>query len=470
MKRRIFLKTLPLASTLPSLMACAKDDAPVLPEGYDPSVEQPAAMVAAAKTGSVIVIGAGASGLYAAWLLKQKGLTVSVLEAATTHGGRIKTLTGFADFPIELGAEEIHGSQSEWYKMVQAAGGRFRTTAETDYYLLDGALKTEDQIAADADVKKAFAFISSAGSYKDAADKTVATHATAQGIAARTTHFVNAQIGNENGTSNTRLSIKGFAEQEALWTAGDDSYFVANKSLLSCLEGTISQVLPLIKYNVQIKKVDYSGTTVTITDQAGKTYSADKIIVSIPLSILRQNSLQFTPTLPTWKTNSFQKIGMGAGMKIILKFSTRFWAADLGSLFGDGNVPEYWFTSNGRGTTPTLTAFVMGEKADTLSALTPAAAVQSVVAELDRFYGNAAASRALTGSHIEDWNKNPFIGGAYSFPVGGGGILQRSQLQRSVDKKIYWAGEATHNKGHSGTVHGAIETGTWAANALYNAL
>jgi monoamine oxidase len=471
MKRRLFLKTFPIITALPTFYACSKgSDDPVFPEGYDPSVEKPATMVSTAKTGSVIVIGAGAAGLYAGWLLKQKGLTVTILEAASTHGGRLKALTNFADFPIELGAEEIHGKSSEWYKIVQASGAKLTAKTTTDYYLLDSQLKTEDQISGDADVKKAKIFIDAARKYKETADKTVAEYAITQGITNRTQHFVNAQISNEFGTSSSRLSIKGITEEDSLWTAGNDNVSVANKSLLACLETRISDVLPLVKYNVQVQKVDYSNASVVVTDQTGKTYTASKAIITTPLSILRKNSLQFTPTLPTWKTDSFNKIGMGAGMKIILKFSTRFWATDLGSLFGDGFVPEYWFTSNGRGTTPILAAFIMGENAEKLSALTSATAVQSVVSELDRFYGNTLASRNLVGSHIEDWGKNALIGGAYSFPIVGGGIIQRSNVQRSVDKKIYWAGEAAHNKGHSGTVHGAIETGIWAANALYNGL
>jgi monoamine oxidase len=171
--------------------------------------------------------------------------------------------------------------------------------------------------------------------------------------------------------------------------------------------------------------------------------------------------------LPTSKTDSFNKIGFGAGLKIILKFSQAFWATDLGSLYGEV-VPEYWFTSKGRGATNVLTAFVMGEKAEMLSAQ-GTAAVQTVVAELDKLYGNTVASRTLMASHIEDWSKNSFIRGAYSYPIVGGGIVQRQMLQKSVDKKLFWAGEATHSKGHSGTVHGAIESGIWAANAVFNA-
>ena len=65
--------------------------------------------------GSVAIIGAGAAGLYAAHLLSKRGIPVKVFEASDRIGGRIKPLTGFASFPIELGAEEIHGDNSVLY-------------------------------------------------------------------------------------------------------------------------------------------------------------------------------------------------------------------------------------------------------------------------------------------------------------------------------------------------------------------
>jgi monoamine oxidase len=464
MKRRLFIQSLPVFSALPSVLACEKDT-PTNPD-YDPSVETPDAMGTGTKTGSVIVVGAGAAGLYAGWLLQQKGLQVQILEAAATHGGRLRPLSNFADFSVELGAEEIHGSKSEFYRIAQAANARFGAKSDEDYYSLDGLLRSESQIANDADVKKAVAFVDNARDYAGT-DQTVLAHQKAQGVADRTAHFVNAQIGNEYGTSNNRLSIKGIAEEDNLWSAGDDNFLVTNKSLLSCLESRVSAVLPLVKLNVEVQKIDYTNDLIVLTDQNNRTYSAQKIIIATPLSILKENRIRFTPTLPTSKTDSFNKIGFGAGLKIILKFSQAFWATDLGSLYGEV-VPEYWFTSKGRGATNVLTAFVMGEKAEMLSAQ-GTAAVQTVVAELDKLYGNTVASRTLMASHIEDWSKNSFIRGAYSYPIVGGGIVQRQMLQKSVDKKLFWAGEATHSKGHSGTVHGAIESGIWAANAVFNA-
>lgn len=57
----------------------------------------------------VVIVGAGAAGLYGGYLLRQLGADVTVLEASGQPGGRIRTLQGFADYPIELGAEFING-------------------------------------------------------------------------------------------------------------------------------------------------------------------------------------------------------------------------------------------------------------------------------------------------------------------------------------------------------------------------
>jgi hypothetical protein len=73
-----------------SLTSCRKDDEP-----------------SGSFKGKVIIIGAGAGGLSAGYLLQQKGIDIEILEASSCYGGRIKVNTSFADFPIPLGAEWI---------------------------------------------------------------------------------------------------------------------------------------------------------------------------------------------------------------------------------------------------------------------------------------------------------------------------------------------------------------------------
>ena len=58
---------------------------------------------------SIIIIGAGASGLLAAHRLSAAGYRVTVVEAAAIPGGRILTLREGFTVDVEAGAEFIHG-------------------------------------------------------------------------------------------------------------------------------------------------------------------------------------------------------------------------------------------------------------------------------------------------------------------------------------------------------------------------
>ena len=59
--------------------------------------------------GTVMIIGAGAAGLYAGYILKSKGIDFKILEASNTIGGRMGKLNGFADYTIDTGAQWLHG-------------------------------------------------------------------------------------------------------------------------------------------------------------------------------------------------------------------------------------------------------------------------------------------------------------------------------------------------------------------------
>ena len=72
-------------------------------------------------SGKVIIIGAGAGGLSAGYLLQQEGIDFEILEASSTYGGRMKINTDFADFPIPLGAEWLETGTSVFQKIVNDA-------------------------------------------------------------------------------------------------------------------------------------------------------------------------------------------------------------------------------------------------------------------------------------------------------------------------------------------------------------
>ncbi|OSZ82618.1 hypothetical protein CAP35_04955 [Chitinophagaceae bacterium IBVUCB1] len=417
--------------------------------------------------GKVIVIGAGIAGIYAAKQLMNLGIDVTVLEASGRTGGRIMGLEGFADFEIELGAEEVHGKKSEWYNIVSGTPGiTFNSASSEDYFYIANVLKSETGWAGNNVLTQAKNFESTARNYSGT-DKTVQQQATAQGINPDGFEIINAYLGNEYGTSNNVLSIKGITEEDQLWESGDDNYTLKTGSYTQVLKHHFADVISKVKLNHPVTQINYSGNTVQVTAN-GNSFETDRVIITVPLAVLQHNSIQFRPQLPEAKRNAISKIGMGAGMKIILKFNDRFWAADTGTIIGGPKSAMYWTPGFGKSTAALLTAFVMGEKAQYLSSLGDGA-TNVLLAELDQMYGNNAASKAFTNAHIMDWGKEPYIRGAYSYPIVGGGISQRKELATAIDNKLFFAGEATHTAGHSATVHGALETAIRAVNEITNA-
>lgn len=145
MTRKEFIKIsgllgigLPLQVTLPS---CSKED-DTLPNDIN----------------KVIIIGAGAAGLSAAYLLNQQGIEVQVLEASSNYGGRMKRTLDFTDFPIPLGAEWLHIEKSIFEEIVNDASVQVDVNTrlynpDVDYGLYDGEQVSLEYLGFEMDQK-----------------------------------------------------------------------------------------------------------------------------------------------------------------------------------------------------------------------------------------------------------------------------------------------------------------------------
>ncbi|GGI57722.1 flavin monoamine oxidase family protein [Winogradskyella haliclonae] len=108
--------------------------------------------------GKVLIIGAGAAGLTAGYLLNQKGIEFQILEASSVYGGRMKINTEFVDFPIPLGAEWLHVERGIFDEIINNSS--VQNTIETtpydpdnDYALFEGQQVSLGDLGFDIDQK-----------------------------------------------------------------------------------------------------------------------------------------------------------------------------------------------------------------------------------------------------------------------------------------------------------------------------
>jgi monoamine oxidase len=460
MDRRELLRQLllgvPISILLPSLIQSCKEDTVLGDIKFN---------------GKVLIIGAGAAGIYAAHLLMHYGIEVEILEANSKAGGRIQANTTFSDLPIELGAEEIHGNRSVLFDLANHyAANRILKDNGTDYFWLVNQLRTENYLREAADLagegETMFQIIDSLGTYPDG-NQTVSEYLVEFPLDSRFFNIANALIGNEYGANNDLLGMLALKEVEALYSSGSESFKFKTGSYWQLFESAFSDALSKVKLSNVVQSINYEGTQIDVTTTSGEIYSADRIIVTVPLAMLKQNSIAFNPPLPTQKLLAISNVEMGQGLKIFLKFSNEFWAGDTSSIIGGATIPEYWVTHAGTDSNQfVLTAFVMGTKAEELALLSDQQLANLLIAELSSFYPLGNVSGKYTGQIlVKNWKDEPFIGGAYSYPsLNGAG--QRESLAASVEGKVFFAGEATNLNGHIGTVHGAMESSYLAVNEI----
>ncbi|MBK8442203.1 MAG: FAD-dependent oxidoreductase [Sphingobacteriales bacterium] len=454
----------------------------------------PSRLLAAPQTtssqccGHFIVIGAGVAGLYAAYRIVQAGGTVTVLEASDRHGGRVRHINGFGNFPVELGAEFVHGNGNQngnppsfLYKDINTYNSSWlKSVGQQDtLYTIDNTTVWDSETD-DPDILQVWEIIDAVWNYSGP-DITVAEYLqNVWNIAPghRTWHFYETYIGAEHGTSLDQLSMRGYAAQDYLWLTGTNDY-VLDAAYLNILDTLyFNNILSNIQYNKQVVAVNYSSDGVVVTDQNGANYVGNAAVVAVPLTILQDGDISFTPALPSNKTAAINGIGMGAGMKIWLKFSSAFWnTAQMFDVLCKSNTTLAWASGKLKtgATNNILNCFIMGERAEYMSAQ-GSNAINIALAELNSIFGGNVASNNYVDGIIMDWWQEPFIRGAYSYPIAGTypssapptGTSKRQILAQAVSNKLFFAGEATNNN-HPSTVHGALESGARVALEICNA-
>lgn len=295
-----------------------------------------------------------------------------------------------------------------------------------------------------------------------------------------------------------------------------------------------------VQLNTGVRKITVTKNCCKIltyqTDHANSPYTeitADAVLCTLPLGILKdsavasyrfsvdptnieqQKTIQkgyqpviFSPPLPKWKTQAFEKLGCGNLNKILLHFDKSFWDNEL-HLFG---VVNHKAISRGEfflfwhyGRTPTLTGLMSGEAADMMEKLPDVEVLERCLDVLRSIYGNANVP-APRDYVVTRWRKDPWARGAWSFmQTGTSGddyddcaepvLLDHSNEAQFKDTKItqivpgdretssnpfakrlkindeiprlFFAGEHT-TRHHFASAHGAVLTGLREAARIAN--
>lgn len=465
MKRRKALKKLGVGISAglllpPWLSACdPKDPSPLIP--YD---------------GVVGIIGAGAAGLQVADFLKAQGIAVKIFEASDYVGGRVRSIRQFqdsplqTDFPVELGADRVLGSDSEFGELVKIVGpSTVDVLAATEpAYFLDNAFTTLTEAELDSDFSAAVNFYNNIAAYTGA-NVSVQNAIQSAGLSSRVYEILNAWIGNPSGTGNSRLSMLATAEGKSLITHDSNISTLKSNPMQDTLTSRFSNVMDDILYNTPITSVNYSGELIELQDQGGENYVVNKLVVAVPISILKANSITFNPGLPSTKTSALSQMGMDASIRVVMDFKQNFWGDQLSFLHGGEVCPEYFSTGVNRSAyNKTLSMTIAGPKAEQLSPL-GANMIPVLLDELDSIFDGAATANVRRDdedniiSVIQDWTKEPYIQGGSSYNKLGGTNADREALATPINDLIFFAGEATDITGQYGTVSGALVSGKRAA-------
>lgn len=431
----------------------------------------PAALLARplpAQTGrKVMVIGAGIAGLAAARDLADAGADVTVIEARDRIGGRLWTSRLWPDLPVDLGASWIHGAHGNPVsELADAAGaGRVETSYDRSLSLGPDGQEADLGDTTSADLV-AEARARAEGLDRDQSLARAITTSPGWGQADAATrrklrHHVNATYEQEYAGDWTQASAwyvdagKEYGGSDVLFPGGYDQ-----------ITDHLARGLT-IRLGLTVTALGPTATGVSLTLADGSTLTADRAIVTLPLGVLQSGAVRFSEPLAPARLQAIDRLGMGLLNKCWLRFERVAWDDSVDWIEWLGPDSAMWaqWVSLARATgAPVLCAFHAASRAQMVEALDDAGTLALAHEALRAMFGSAFP--APLAAQVTRWSRDPFALGSYSFHATGSTPADRDALGGTDwDNRLAFAGEAA-SADHPGTVHGALQSGRKAAQAI----
>lgn len=319
-------------------------------------------MAVAGADERIAVVGAGMAGITAAGLLRDAGYDVVVIEARKRVGGRIATVSDPDwPFPIELGPSFVRNSTASRLDEDLARAGvtTLPVPSGTETRTPAGDIVPVPTVGPDAvaeaiawaatqpqDVSVALALVESGASdLSDTPGETGVSevdwldHAVVgevQQLSGAEVGLVSAWFPPQAGTGD------GTAEDGT----AEDGTWQGDRIVLGGYSTVVSEAaadLDLLASSA-VRRIAYTDEGVSLRLETGESLGADRVIVTVPLGVLKTDALEFAPPLPFEHRGAIAALGMGVLDKVWLRFPEPFWDTDvtLWSVVGGDSGFQDW--------------------------------------------------------------------------------------------------------------------------------
>ena len=443
----------------------------------------------AATAPRVVVVGAGFAGLTAAYrIYKLKGWVPAVYEAQTRVGGRARTIrTGSGGQYTEAGPSGISSNEPAIKNLVSELGlgalvdTFLNSTTSNELYFFGGAkipwkslatgvTAVNNQFAADwVKIGRTIPTYASSNAWAKTKDaQSLASYIDAATSDRNARSYLKAMFGQEyGGPAELTSSLHGILEEGNFWGAEsgyDERYAVpgGNDTLATALAahlpvGTVrmGQQLTAIRLNTD--------KTYTLTFASGATKAdvvADRIVLAIPLSILR--TVDYSRAgFSAVKTLVIQNEPMGTNAKLNIQFNGRPWAdqKQSGDSSSDTVTGATWQAAY-QAKTPAWLLALNNQNYGAAAAhgLASAAVIAQTNTVIDKLWTGASAKEIPGQFYLDNWPADPWVKGSYAY-YGLSGFTTFGGAEAGREGSVHFAGEHTAPYTKRGTMDGAVQSG-----------
>lgn len=418
---------------------------------------------ASQPTTSVLVLGAGLSGLYTALLLEAKGLSVTVLEARDRVGGRVHTLNDVPGKP-EAGGQSF----SEKYRRFLALAERLQVPLEPsigldkEMLLYVGGMAVLPSNWASASMNTLAAnernlapsmllthYLRQNNPLTDATEWTKPSYANldiplddylrSQGASTEALRLINFDPGSRINNLHTASALWALRNDQRSKILGKHPLHVqdGNSRLPEKMAASLKSPVRMNKVVEAIRSFDKN---VEVYCADGSSFQADYVIVTLPFSVLRD--VEITPRLPAVQSEAINELNYTAVTQIRFTVGQPFWGKD-------GYPPMMWTDSalqsifpirDRLGNVQSFVCWVSGDNAKKLDGMSSLQLEQFVRSQLSQI--RPAIAQNLEIVRVVSWGSDIYARGAYSY-FGPGQIRRFQKFMAQPWQRIHFAGEHT---------------------------